>query len=109
MDSTPKRGRPRSRYLVFTCAGDRSNLHHWLTGHRNFDLWVTYYGDQGERYRDVADFYNVHKGKKFPNLWAVHRTWNDLFASYDAVLVVDDDIVISGSDISRLFEIRKAY
>ena len=60
--------RPNSRYLVFTSAGGNSNLLYWLKGYRNFDLWVSYYGDKKNRYKDHSDFYISKKGGKFPGL-----------------------------------------
>jgi len=98
-----------SKYLVYTSAGDQANIHHWLAGYRNFDLWVTYYGDQKDRYMDICNHYNMRKGAKFPNLYFVYQNWQDLLVQYEAVLVMDDDIIISASSISRLFEIREKY
>jgi hypothetical protein len=97
---------PPARNLVFTSAGDRSNISRWLTGRRNFDLWISYYGDEPGRYADVADFYNARRDAKFGNLKFVYDTWPDLLASYDSVLVTDDDVVISGAQMSRLFDLR---
>ena len=100
---------PRHRYLVFTSAGDNSCLHKWVRGRRNFDLWVTYYGDMDGRYRELADYYNVRKDGKFPNLHHICQTWPHLLERYEAVMVLDDDIVIGAAAISRLFEIRAKY
>ncbi len=100
---------PKSKYLVFTSAGDNSNLHLWLKGHRNFDLWVTYYGNESNRHKDHADYYIAKKGGKFPNLHYVYQHWKDILSHYQAIIVMDDDIIINGSEISRLFEIREQY
>ncbi len=97
---------PPARNLVFTSAGDRSNIHRWLTGRRNFDLWVSYYGDEPGRYADVADFYNARRDAKYGNLKFVYDTWPHLLAPYEAVLVTDDDVIISGEQMSRLFDLR---
>ena len=56
---------PKSRYLVFTSAGDRSNLNYWLEGKQNFDLWITYYGNEKERFKEISDYYLVRKGVSF--------------------------------------------
>ena len=95
------------RNLVFTSAGDRSNVHRWLKGRRNFDVWISYYGESPGRYSEIADFYNVRRDSKFGNLKFVYDTWPELLAPYEAVLVSDDDLVISGAQMSRLFEIRR--
>lgn len=99
----------RSKYLVYTSAGDNAFLHHWLKGDRNFDLWITYYGDKKDRYKEVCDFYNVRKGGKFPNLHYVYQHFKNIMDHYEAIFVIDDDMIISGSKISRLFEIREKY
>ena len=99
--STPRRN------LVFTSAGDISNVRRWLKGPRNFDVWISYYGEAPGRYSEIADFYNVRRDSKFGNLKFVYDTWPELLAPYEAVLVSDDDLVISGTQMSRLFEIRE--
>ena len=99
-------GGPR-RNLVFTSAGDRSNVDRWLAGRRNFDLWISYYGDEPGRHAEIADFYNVRRDSKFGNLKFVYDTWPHLLAPYQAVLVTDDDLIISGAQMSRLFDLRE--
>jgi hypothetical protein len=106
---SPAVNEPGHRYLVFTSAGDASCLPKWLRGNRNFDLWVTYYGDIDGKYRELADCYNARKGGKFPNLHYVYKTWPHLLERYEAILVLDDDIVISTAAINRLFDIRAEY
>ena len=106
---SPKSGVPQRRFLVYTSAGDRDAVSLWLEGRRNFDLWVTYYGDHPERHRELADFWEKRRAGKFQNL---HSAWlenAELFAHYDAVLVLDDDIIIDADGISRLFELREKH
>ncbi len=99
----------RSRNLVFTSAGDRSNLGRWLRGRRDFDLWTVYYGDQPGKFRALSDVYLDRKGSKFQNLHHCYRCWPELLGRYEAVMVVDDDIVIDATGITRLFEIRREF
>jgi hypothetical protein len=98
---------PRSPNLVFTSAGDRANLRGWLRGRRDFDLWVVYYGDRPDMFRAEADLYGQQKGSKFQNLHHCYQEQRQLFSRYDAVLVMDDDVLIDGTAISRLFDIRR--
>lgn len=100
---------PRHKNLVFTSAGDKSNLSLWLKGRRNFDLWVCYYGEQEGRHKESSDYYMARKGGKFPNFHFAYQRWRHLIDQYEAILIMDDDIIISGSDISRLFDIRRHY
>lgn len=99
---------PTQRHLVFTSAGDRAGVHRWLEGRRNFDLWITYYGDEAGRYADLTPFYTERKGGKFSNLWHLYQEHPEFVRSYDAVWVADDDVVIDGDALSRLFELRAA-
>jgi hypothetical protein len=97
----------RSRNLVFTSAGDRSSLRGWLQGRRDFDLWVVYYGDLPPTFQELSNFHVSRKGSKFQNLHYCYQQWPQALARYDAVMVMDDDIVIDASGITRLFEIRR--
>ena len=99
--------RTGSNNLVFTSAGDRSNLHGWLRGRRDFDLWTVYYGNRPGSFRELANFHLDRSGSKFQNLHYCYRQWPAEFARYDAVMVMDDDIVIDASGITRLFAIRR--
>jgi hypothetical protein len=99
----------RRRYLVFTSAGEQSCLRDWLHPTRTFDLWVTYFGVGDHPYLQYADYGNRRTGAKFPNLHYVYRTWPELMQQYDAVLVIDDDIRITGTQIDTLFALREQH
>lgn len=98
---------PRSRRLVFSSFGDHDNIRCWLRGRRHFDLWLCYYGDGPDRYRDDSTYYFRRKGGKFPNLHYAYNQWRHLLDRYDAIFVADDDIIIDAGGINRLFAIRK--
>ena len=100
---------PCHKNLVYTSAGDNANLIKWIKGNRHFDLWITYYGNYEGRYREFADYYNIRKDGKFPNLYHAYQVWPHIFNQYDAILAMDDDILISAAQINRLFKIRKKY
>lgn len=100
---------PGRKNLVFTSAGDHANLECWLGEDRDFDLWIVYYGNETDRYRDLGDFYLSRKGGKFPNLHHVYQHWEDHLKHYQAILVMDDDIIIDAAGINRLFQIRERH
>ncbi|MDA8387806.1 MAG: hypothetical protein M0Z58_03945 [Nitrospiraceae bacterium] len=106
-----KPGAPHSGNLVFTSAGDNANVGKWIEGEKNFDLWITYYGERGRDnpLRAIGDIYNERKGGKFPNLHYAYQKWKELLDNYEAVMVMDDDIIIDAPAISRLFEIRERF
>jgi len=97
---------PVKRRLVFTSAGDHSNLTTWLERNRKFDLCIAYYGDEPGRYQDVADFYFARKDSKFGNLQFAYQQWPELFAPYQSILVQDDDLIITSQQINRLFDLQ---
>jgi hypothetical protein len=97
----------RSNNLVFTSAGDRSNLRRWLQGRRDFDLWVVYYGEQPGTFQELATYHVNRRGSKFQNLHYCYQERPHELAHYDAIMVMDDDIVIDATGITRLFEIRR--
>ena len=98
----------RSRSLVFTSAGDRSNVRHWLQGRRReFDLWVNYYDDGASALQSLADIYSARKGTKFQNLHYCYSRWPEIFSQYEAVMVMDDDIIIGADGLTRLFDVRR--
>lgn len=99
----------KNKYLVFTSAGVNSNLTHWLKGERNFDLWVSYYGDEDNKFANEADYYIAKKGGKFPNFHYCYNKWREIIKGYDAVMIMDDDLIFSGSDISKLFKLQEEY
>ena len=115
MQLIPEMNSPRSKYLVYTSAGDHANLHYWLKNSagrkqsRNFDLWITYYGDEEGRYKDISNFHNMRKGSKFQNLYHVYQKWKDILDHYEAIFVLDDDIIIDCSGINQLFKIREQF
>lgn len=104
----PKISSPRHPVLVYTCAGPHSNVPRWLEGGAGFDLWVNDYGPPA-KHRHLADHHTSRPGKKFPNLLHFHRRFPELLAAYDAVFVADDDLVLDGAGISRLFALQKEY
>lgn len=107
MELTTTLARPRSKNLVFTSAGDRSNVGRWLTGARNFDLWVVYYGNLQDSFRNQAEYYFRRKGSKFQNLHYCYARWKEIFEQYDSIMVMDDDILIGTAGLNRLFDLRK--
>jgi len=91
-------------YLVYTSAGKHNNVKRWLQGRsRSYDLWVTNYSDSPGLLRDVADYYNERKGAKFPNFAHIVRNNREKLEQYEAIMIMDDDIIISPKKLERLF------
>jgi len=93
--------------LVIVRAGDESRHAAWLEGGsaRSWDMIVSYYGDDKDRFRqaDIPRF--DAKGAKFPALTRLLAEEAALIARYDYVWLPDDDLECSGADIDRFFQI----
>ena len=98
----------RCKYLVFSSVGDRSNLPSWIANkrHKKFDLVVYYYGDQKTVPYD-ADVAITRKGLKFENFY--HFLEHNDVNYYDAIWVVDDDIIMDTRSIMRMFRLFTKY
>jgi hypothetical protein len=91
-----------NKYLVFSSVGDTNCIHHWLadSSHRNFDLITYYYGDDPDFSPD-SNLLISRKGLKYENFY--HCVHNINLSNYEAVWVVDDDIVMQTHAINRMF------
>ncbi len=93
-------------YLIYTSAGEDANVKVWASSKtRNYDIWVTNYTDQPGLNSEYADFYNEHAGTKIPNLYEVFLTHKDHLQQYKAIMVADDDVLISPRWLSHLFKL----
>lgn len=95
-------------FLLYTSAGDNNNIKSWLA-EKEYDIWISYYGESKNKLSSWADYYEMRKGGKFPNLLNVYKDNKKLFDKYDYVCVSDDDIKISGQLINFLFKTCKEY
>lgn len=91
-------------YLIYTSAGSASNIKQWYaSSNKNYDIWVTNYTNTQLLNKEYSDFYNEHKGSKWQNLKAVFLKSRKLLSNYKAIMVLDDDIIISPNSLSELF------
>ena len=97
--------------LVFTSAGDNTNFYkHWCGNSKDYDLWVTYYGDDEKKYKlysKHSDYITKRKGFKFQNFYDLYNS-KDL-SQYERIFILDDDIIISTEDINKMFIISKKF
>jgi hypothetical protein len=99
----------KNKHLVFSSVGDHHALTHWTQGKKNFDLWVAHYGDHKLSDDLGIDFCIDLKGAKFPNFKSFCDRYGDRLKQYDSIALLDDDLIISASEISALFAIRETY
>ncbi len=99
------------RNLVVVRAGDSSLHPHWLAGEggRNWDLAVSYFGDDPDLYK-TDDVTRIDgKGPKWQGLHDVFSKRPEFLTNYDYILLPDDDLMASKDDLNRLFDICKTY
>jgi hypothetical protein len=98
------------RNLVIVRAGDQSLHEDWLgDGSRNFDLVVSYYGDDPNRFRRINTVRLDHKGGKFDGLHRLLSERPEFLSNYDYVWLPDDDIAADAATIDRLFAIMAEF
>lgn len=101
----------RRRYLVIARAGDSSLHPGWLKGpaSRNWDLVVSYFGNDPNLYRD-GDIVRIDgKGPKWPPLQKLLIDNPEYLKRYDYIWCPDDDLEMSKPDMNRFFEICSEY
>ena len=104
---------PKYKNLVFSSVGDNTNFNYlWTDKYRKYDLWVVYYGDNDKIYEDYkksVDFIEKKKGSKFQNLNYIFNKYKKELMNYERFFILDEDIIISTSEINSMFDISKKY
>ncbi len=93
------------RFLTIVRAGNGSLHPTWMTGagSRSWDIIVSYFGDDPDRFR-APDITRIDsKGPKWPALHALLRARPELIARYDYIWLPDDDLATDMETINRLF------
>ena len=111
----------------------------WIEQHRNYDIFVCYYGNNTDKkLMKYADYYAERKGSKFQNFYffwqqQLNQSSNKLkekesnkdeeisieninpnkkkfnILDYDYYFIVDDDIIISTTNINNLFLVISTF
>jgi hypothetical protein len=100
----------RSNLLVVR-AGDSSLHPTWLAGEgsRNFDILVSYFGNQPDRYREQAEHYHTMHGPRWPAHDVICRNHQGILAAYQHVCFACDDLVAELDTWNRLFTLCRRY
>jgi hypothetical protein len=97
--------------LVIVRAGDQSLHPTWLaaTEDRNWDILVSYFGDDPERFRGDDIRRIDSKGPKWPALNVLMQELADDIGRYEYVWLPDDDLACDTGGINRLFDFCHQY
>jgi len=103
-------GRGKHKWLVYSSVGDSTDAwRSWLPG-RDFDILINYHGRKGqapEEMTEAVEMVQQRKGGKFASLQ--HFQNGGRLDQYEAIMVLDDDIVLDPKEIHLLFNLRRAY
>lgn len=99
------------RNLVIVRAGDSSLHQRWLQGaaERNWDLIVSYFGDDPDRFRADGIGRIDAKGPKWPALALLLRDLAPLLDGYDYIWLPDDDLDADAPTVNDLFDLCAHY
>ena len=93
----------RKKALVVLQAGSDAIARDWAEhDDREWDLLVNYYDATGFR-PGFGDYVFFQKGTKFTAMWLFWERYREILTHYDHVLFLDDDVVVTGTDLNRLF------
>jgi hypothetical protein len=101
---------PRKNLLIVR-AGDSSVHPDWLAGEepRDFDVLISYFGNQPNRYREQADHYHVMQGPRWPAHKAICQAHDGILATYEYVCFACDDLIAELNTWNRLFAVCRTY
>ncbi len=99
------------RNLVIVRAGNKSLHPSWLDspGLRNWDLVVSYFGDDPNIYRGNDVVRIDSKGPKWPPLKALLLDYPRFLTDYDYIWLPDDDLAMTCADMNRFFDICREH
>lgn len=93
----------RRTNLVFLQNRHSPRLHTWMADRdRTFDVWVNFY-DASAFQPWAGDWVSSQVGTKFTAIASYHRQYPEIFAAYDYVWLLDDDIDLTGDQIDAAF------
>lgn len=90
--------------LIVVRCGDKSLHEKWLDGNPNFDIAVSYFGDNFSFDKSELTYLHTFKGSKWEGLSNFFDTL-DFWKEYDAICLPDDDLDMSTSDLNKFFEL----
>ena len=98
-----EQGKPKNKFLLLSSIGPNS-IHKKCNWYQklNYDTLFIYYSDHFKT--DESDFYLHFSGKKLVQYFYLFQL-KDFIDKYKYIFILDNDNLISGKNISRLFKI----
>lgn len=101
----------KNKFLIVLRAGDTSIHKEWLvpTIDRNFDLFLDYFGDQPNKFKEDATYYNESKGLKWTGIFTLIERYKSIIFDYKAVWFPDEDLSTNSVNINKMFDLFSSY
>lgn len=96
-------GGPRRRDLLFIQAG--CDLSRNFSPERSFDVLINYYEDPDGKWSE-GDYIFYQNGTKVTAIAKLLEKYDDLLLSYESIMLLDDDVLITEDQIEALFALR---
>jgi hypothetical protein len=95
------------RYLLIVRAGDRSLHPGWLNSARDWDLHISYFGDQEKPYGDLPEGVTLsrEKGPKYIGLKECLDTHGHFLSDYSHIGLPDDDLACDATTWNTAFSV----
>jgi hypothetical protein len=77
----------------------------WLRGTRDWDLAISYYGEDKEKTFPEASFVHRFQGGKWEGIYEFFKSYPDVIERYEYFWLPDDDILTDSATISELFSL----
>lgn len=101
-----------ARALLISRIGPHSLHGHWLqgfSGPRPFDVLLSSYDPDVAAPESDGIRFECRPGTKVAGYGALLRAHRELLRGYDYIALFDDDLLISGPELARLFDIVRRY
>lgn len=102
-------GAPKRPHLVVVRAGDDSLHERWLGSSRSWDLLVSYFGNDPDRFKSPEARRVDCSGGKWEGLYRLFLSEPELLEDYDYVWLPDDDIGADCSTIDKMFALMEDH
>lgn len=101
----------KGRNLVVVRAGDQSRHRLWLSGVEagHYDLIVSYFGDDHERFTLPLERRVRYKGGKWDGIFHLFAEDPSLISRYDRVWLPDDDVDASADVVAQMFALSRHH
>lgn len=98
-----------SKFLAVIRCGDNSLHKNWVNDNAQFDVILSYFGEDIPYSLDNIKYVHHFKGSKWEGLYDLFYSHPELWADYDYIWLPDDDLDSTVENINLFFELMQKY